>query len=166
MKSAPARRRAAARPVGSYVPRATQAVFEAHGFPSAAIATDWETIVGHDLATFTAPERLTWPRTPPEAGDRPRGRGDLATLVLRVDGPRALEVQHMAPQILERINTYFGYRAVGQVRLLQAPVRKAASPAPRAPEVRPEADARVGGIEDDGLSEALARLGAAVRAKK
>ena len=45
-----------------------------------------------------------------------------ATLVLRVDGGRSLDVQHNARQIIERINAYFGYAAVAELRIVQAPV--------------------------------------------
>ena len=38
-------------------------------------------------------------------------------LQVRVAGPLAVELQHLAPQVLERVNTYLGYRAVTQLKL-------------------------------------------------
>ena len=88
-----------------------------------------------------------------------------ATLVLRVDGARALDVQYRARQIIERINAYFGYAAVAELRIVQAPV------AGRLPLARPPGRAateplthEVAHIADPALRGALARLGAGVRA--
>ena len=69
-------------------------------------------------------------------------------------------------EILERVNTYFGYRAVAEMRILQAPVtrkaRRAASPpAPNSAEALPTSAS----IKDERLSKALSRLGAAARTK-
>ncbi len=77
-------------------------------------------------ASFTLPERLKWPRNVDafeDVSDEARGRPG-ATLVLRVDGPRAIEVQYQTVQIIERINAHFGYRAVSDIRFIQAPLDK------------------------------------------
>src|SRR5690242_445215 len=78
---------------------------------------DWPSIVGEDIASYTAPERLKWPRGVDAFGDIEPGNEHRpgATLVIRVDGPRAIELQHRAHQIIERINTSFGYRAVSEL---------------------------------------------------
>src|SRR5215467_6870743 len=81
--------------VGSFLPALTRKAFEKYGFSTAALVTDWMAIAGRELAAYTAPERLTWPRGPArpdaETGD---GRGRQgARLVLRVDGGRSLDVQ-------------------------------------------------------------------------
>lgn len=167
----PLRAASRATAVGGLLPRIVKTVFERHGFPVAAILADWPGIAGPDFASFTAPERLVWPRRPRpvlaedgplkrDAGHRPSG----ATLVLRVDGPRALEVQHAAAQLIERINVYFGYAAVAQLRIIQGPVRAPAAPPAEAPApVRP-LDPRLDAIEDEPLRDALTRLAARVEA--
>ncbi len=110
----------AAKTLGSFVPTLTKKAFEKHGFAAATLLTDWETIVGRELASYTSPERLKWPRVYSDAGpDEARPGG---TLHLRVDPARALDVEYRARQIAERINAYFGYRAVETVRLIQAPL--------------------------------------------
>lgn len=108
-----------ARAVGTFVPKLTRKAIEKYGFSAAALLTDWSTIVGADLARYTEPKRLKWPRgveayAETEAAGRPG-----ATLELRVDGARALDVQYKARQIIERINSYFGYRAVADLRIIQ-----------------------------------------------
>lgn len=146
------------RRVGSFIGNVARKAFEEHGFPSAAILTDWQAIAGADLASFTQPERLTWPRG---ADDAREGAANGGTLILRVDGPRALEVQHVTPQLLERVNRYFGYGAVARLRIVQAPVRRR-TPDPGPPPEPAEApltDA-IGAIGDRGLQRAVGRLGA------
>ena len=157
-----------ARPVGSYVPKLTRKVLEKYGFSAATLVTDWSTIVGADIAAYAQPERLKWPRggnTDTESGEG-RMAGAGATLQLRVEGARALDVQYRSRQIIERINAYFGYRAVAQLRLLQAPLaapgtpRPEAAESPRALSVRPNRE--VAGIPDERLRSALTRMQAAI----
>ncbi len=115
-----------ARVVGAFVPGLTRKSFEKYGFSTATLLTDWAIIVGGELAGFTMPERLKWPRNVAAYDDvdaSAKGRPG-ATLVLRVDGPRAIEVQYQTPQIIERINAHFGYRAVAEIRFIQAPLPK------------------------------------------
>ena len=88
----------------------------------------------------------------------------VSELMLQAGGGIAIELQHGAPQLIERINTYFGYRAVRQLRLLQMPLPPASAPSP--PPTRPlraedEATlaAGVAAVDDSGLREALLALG-------
>jgi hypothetical protein len=102
---------------------------------------------------------MQWPRTPGTETQEP------GTLVLRVEGPASIEIQHMAPQILERVNRFFGFAAVGKLALRQAPIarrpkRKAATPDPEAVKRMAESLPR---IDNEDLKDALARLGASVK---
>ena len=153
--------------VGSFLPGLTRKAFEKYGFSTASLVTDWAAIAGAELAAYTAPERLKWPR----GGERPEEGAATAsktrqgaTLVLRVDGGRALDVQYKARQIIERINAYFGYAAVAELRIVQAPVGETLGPARALPRTTPAPlTTEVAGIADAGLREALGRLGAGIR---
>jgi hypothetical protein len=59
---------------------------------------------------------------------------------------------------------YFGYRAIAQLRFLQAPLPKAKSQAP-APPPEVEEPIPAAGFADTGLAKALGRLGAGIRGK-
>jgi hypothetical protein len=151
-----------ARAVGTYVPKLTHKAFEKYGFAAAALLTDWAVIVGSDVAQYTAPERLKWPRGVDIGGDVEDGAQGRpgATLIVRVEPARALDAQYKAQQIIERINGHFGYRAVGELRILQAPLPQRAhapSEAPRAP-VTPNTAPELAGIADERLRTALANL--------
>jgi hypothetical protein len=88
-----------------------------------------------------------------------------ATLVLRVDGPAALEIQHMSGVIVERVNRYLGWQAVDKLSLRQAPLTRRRKPSrPRIDEADAAAiAAQMTGIADDSLRTALGRLGAAIK---
>jgi hypothetical protein len=131
--------------------------FARQGFASAELVTRWDDIVGHEIAAHSEPIKLQWPR-------RTDDDGEAGTLVLRVEGPAAIEIQHLAALICERVNRFLGWRAVERLALRQAPLRRrqpraarAEDPAAAAPIAETLSD-----IKDDELKEALARLGAAV----
>ncbi len=157
-----------AKSVGSFVPKLTRAAFEKNGFSTVTLLTDWAEIVGAGIARAATPERLVWPRAnaraPAGKSGQPRSG---AILVLSVDPSRALEVEYGASQIVERINGYFGYRAVERLRLEQAAfvAPEAAAPYWRPPRPRPAPvalPAEIAGIADAALRDALSRLAASV----
>lgn len=111
-----------AKAVGAFVPKVTSAVFEKYGFHSAEIMASWETIAGAELARLTRPETIKWPRgarAPVDADEA--GRSSGATLVIACDPAFALEVSYRHKEIMDRINRYFGYRAVSQIKVHQVP---------------------------------------------
>ena len=76
-----------------------------------------------DFARMTRPEAIKWPRGSkarlPIDDDHARGSG--ATLVVACDPAFALEVSYRTREVIDRINRYFGYRAIAQLRVIQAP---------------------------------------------
>lgn len=132
------------------------------GAALAPLLTDWPAVVGETLAACSLPERLTYAR----------GEGEGATLHLRVaNGSLATQLQHLEPQLLERINSRFGYRAVGRLRLLQGPL----PPSPPSPEQplrtltpteEEDLGRRLAGIESEELRAALAALGSAILGRR
>lgn len=156
-----------ARVVGGYVPKLTKKVFEKFGFSTAQLITDWPAIVGDDLARACEPERMKWPRAGghfDESGEATLGRPG-ATLILRVDPARALDVEYQRRQIIERVNSFFGYKALAEMRIIQAPLTGTAHrPPPTAkPKTAPPPPGKIPGVDDPNLSTALARLQASIR---
>ena len=141
--------------VGSFVPGLTKKAFEKFGFSAATLITDWTNIAGAELASYTMPDKLKWPRGSESAAmddDENNRRG--ATLFLRVDPARAFDVEYRARQIMERINRYFGYRAVETIRLVQAPLDSKPTAAP----ATTRSPASHAALPDDPLAAALARM--------
>jgi hypothetical protein len=133
----------------------TRPVFGKHGFAGGALVVDWPAIVGSAVASHTLPMRIRFP---------PKERAE-GTLMIKVDsGAFALEVQHLEPLILERINGYFGWKAVARLKLMQGPLPEAkgkarSKPAPTAQALTPDLEARLAQVEDPDLREILTRLG-------
>jgi hypothetical protein len=162
--------------LGAFVPKATAKVFETHGFHKAELILNWPSIVGHELAQFTAPRRIRWPKAPDRiAGEtRPaapgaRRVGIKSALEVWVEGGRAHEIPYLKAPIIQRINTYFGYRAITDLVPVSGPVRMNAAPPVRVRRASAEGIAReqrrLGLSLDDPLAAALARLGANIAAR-
>jgi hypothetical protein len=130
------------------------------GFAARELVTRWAEIAGPKVAAHSEPLKMQWPRPVEGQPQEP------ATLVLRVEGPMALEIQHSSDVILERVNRFFGWSAVGRLALRQAPLsRRERSPPPRAPDPKVVADVAktLSSVEDEELRAALARLGALIK---
>jgi hypothetical protein len=129
------------------------------GFTEAAILHDWVSVIGEGLAARCQPVKV----------DFARGRSRGGTLHLHARGGAVLELQHLAPQLVERINGYFGFPAIRRIHLVQAPPPPRPAP-PLPPPLRPlvegeEAELRalVGGFAAEPLGQALLALGRTIR---
>ena len=150
------------RPLSELLGASLSDAFKSQGFASAEILARWADIVGAEIAAHSEPMKINWPR---QVGDAPP---EPATMMLRVEGPAALEIQHLSAVILERVNRFFGWQAIGRIALRQAPLRRRTRPAPPpppAPAVTAVIAAGLPEIEDDDLRQALARLGALIKRK-
>jgi hypothetical protein len=147
------------RTIGGTVEKLTRPIFGKRGFAEAAIVTDWGAIVGEAFARHTRPDRVSYPPHKRSGG----------TLHVRIDSSAlALELQHLQPQLIERINSYFGYGAIAGVRIVQAPAilaEKEKKPADAEPEretATAPLDERLKSVTDPDLRAALEALGAEV----
>jgi hypothetical protein len=150
------------RPLSELLAPTLTGVLKAQGFASAEILSRWAQIVGPEIAASSEPLKINWPRVHGEETPEP------ATLVLRVEGPAALEIQHMSAVILERVNRFFGWQAIGRIALRQAPLRRPAAkkrPAPADPAAAARIADALPDIKDDDLRNAIGRLGAAIKRK-
>lgn len=161
----PKPRRKGARRLAELVGPVIDPVVAKRGFASADLIALWPEIVGPAHAGYTEPERIVWPRG--VAGKEP----PPGILYLKADGPRAIYLQHELPQVIERVNAYLGYAAIGQARIVQKPVvvrRKPARPAPRPLSATAEThlSEALAMVPDDRLRGALDRLGRGVLAER
>jgi hypothetical protein len=126
-----------------------------------ALLGSWPEIAGPQFADCTRPEKIAWPRRD-EAGD---GRPQPGVLTVACEGSRALFLTHAQGELIARINSFFGFAAIRQLRIVQKPV--VSHPKGRA--LRPldaiasaRLDDMVEGMEDGRLKEAIMRLGRGV----
>ena len=153
----PSLQRKGLRSLAATLPPITAPIFKTRGFAEAGILTDWPAIVGEMLSRRTAPERIAFPR-----GDKRGG-----TLHVTCESAFAPELQHLSPQVIERINGYFGYPAVAQLKILHGRVVQRTKTAKKPASPPKDVAEAATPYEEDGdpLAAALARLGAAIKAK-
>ena len=160
--------RAFAKPLRETAGKLIGESFRQRGFASAELVTRWVEIAGAEIAAYSEPLKIQWtrpPRSVSPGGAHAYGGQEPGTLVLRVEGPAAIEIQHASDVICERVNRFLGWRAVARLALRQAPLRRGERKAVR--RIDAEAAARIAAslpdIADDELRQAVARLGAVVR---
>ena len=124
----------------------------------------WDEIAGEEFADCTRPEKITWPRRASEIVD---GSGHQpGVLIVACEGARALFLTHAQGELIQRINGFFGFPAVSQMRIVQKPVsappKHRGKPRPLTGERARHLETMVEGIENDALKQALTRLGTAV----
>ncbi|MBL0370872.1 DUF721 domain-containing protein [Rhizobium sp. KVB221] len=130
-----------------------------------ALIGSWDEIAGADFADCTRPEKITWPRrnadlTSESAGVEP------GVLTIACEGARALFLTHAQGELIQRINGFFGYPAIRQIRIVQKPVaplhkhRRKLRPLSKTEAIR--LSEMTTEIENDKLKAALDRLGRAV----
>ncbi|TPJ14912.1 DUF721 domain-containing protein [Mesorhizobium sp. B2-7-3] len=129
---------------------------------SIGLVQSWEEIAGPRLAIHSRPEKIQWPRRLHE--DDPF---EPAVLVIACEGMAALHLQHETGEIINRVNAFLGFRAIGRIRIVQKPIssgRARPKPTLRALSAAEKAKLSdtVGLIEDDGLRASLERLGTTI----
>jgi len=141
---------------GQIAAKLVDPVTRKRGFAKVDLIASWDDVVGPRYAEVTQPAKLTWRRD---------GAGG-AVLTVRVSGPSAVFLQHESEAFIARINTFLGFQAVSELRIVQQPLTRPRTSTPPPPELS-ERDAiaidhQVADIEDDGLRAAVARLGKAI----
>jgi len=155
------RTRTAIRPpprVNRFVGKIAKPAFRKFGFAEPHILAHWEAIVGTGLASFAQPVKLSF-------ASRQKRQG---LLTIQVSGAAGLEIQHLEPQILERINSYYGAPTVGRLRIVRSPARRQNKTLPRAPRrqavplsprQRETIESHMSALTYEGVEGALRRLG-------
>jgi hypothetical protein len=152
------------RPLADLVGAVVDPVLARQGFGQSNIILYWDEIVGERIAAASQPLKLQWP--PRGKNPNPSNGIEPASLVIRVESGFALELQHLAPVVIDRVNAHLGWKCVGRLQLKQGPIQRTSQNKRRHWAIdaaaRAEAEKAVAHIGDTGLREALARLGARV----
>lgn len=102
----------APRQIADLMPDIGRAAFRKFGFVQSSIVTRWAEIVGAHYAEISAPESIRFP-----VGKKAGG-----TLQLTVLSGHAPMIQHVLPDIMDRVNRFFGYAAVAKVAMRQGEI--------------------------------------------
>lgn len=144
------------RQVAELIPAVGGAAFRRFGFVQSAVVSRWPDIVGPRWACVSAPESIRFP-----PGQK---AGGVLTVVVK--SAHAPTMQHITPEIAERVNRFFGYVAVARVQLRQGEVaaRAARRSAPTPAPVPAEMGQGLKAIADPELRAVLESLAAGVAA--
>lgn len=137
------------RPLGALMPPLTRPVLRKLHPGAAQVMAEWENLVGPGLAARATPRAL-----------------DRGTLTIACAGPVAMELAHLGPQLLERINGRLGQAMVQRLRFVQRRPMGGPTPAPTRPRTEPALPPRIQAaleeVADPALRDALAKLGRGV----
>jgi hypothetical protein len=162
-KTKPFKRSFNAVALSDLVPELLDPLLQKRAGLTTALIGAWPEIAGTRIGEFSAPAKISWSRA--NKSDDPFAP---ATLFINADPAVALALQHETSSIISRVNVFFGYPAIDRVKISQKQIRvatKALRSKPLAEHVE-AATAKVVNIENDGLRDALAALGAHVLAAK
>lgn len=127
------------------------------GFVKASLVIDWDKIVGPKFSQFCEAVRVNFPQ----------GKKNQGSLYIRVPSAMATHIAFLEPEILEKVNRYYGYPAISRVIIQQGPVMRKSSPPPKTSpsltqEKREEILNLVSEVGDESLQKALERLGSSI----
>ena len=150
--------------LADFLPDLLDPVLQKQAGYNLALLGAWDDIVGPDLAGQTTPMKVSWPKHVSRSD-----RFEPATLTIACAPAAAFRIQHESDALIARVNGFLGYGAIGRVRIVQRagplPAKKSAiRPGPSDEEVA-QSRRLAGNVEDEDLREALARLGASVKAE-
>jgi hypothetical protein len=112
-----------AKAIGDLMPEIGRTAFRRFGFVQSSVVTRWPEIVGPRHARVCSPEAIRFP--PGE-----KAEGILQLVVVPAHAPL---IEQVIPEIIERVNRFFGYRAVARVKLRQGTVTPPAADKPAKP---------------------------------
>lgn len=143
------------RAISELMPEVGRTAFRRFGFVQSSVVSRWPEIVGARHARVCTPESIRFP--PGE-----KSEGILQLVVVPAHAPI---IQHVIPEIIERVNRFFGYNAVAKVKMRQGQVKPppASKPQTAAPSLRPvplelgESLRDIGDPELRAVLESLAR---------
>ena len=133
------------------------------GFMQIDLMSNWEEIVGENLSKYVLPQKLSFCKDE-------RTNGTLFLMVY--GGAFAMEVENKKQQILQKVNTFFGYEALSKIKIMQNNnpqnflIDKNVSDKPKKSLVSKKEetyiDELIKDVDDENLRLRLANLGRAV----
>lgn len=118
-----------ARTISELMPEVGRAAFRRFGFVQSSVVSRWPEIVGPAHAKICTPELIRFP--PGE-----KSEGILQLVVVPAHAPF---IQQVTEEIIERVNRFFGYRAIARIKLRQGMVKTPSfdGPRPTPPSLKP-----------------------------
>ena len=161
-------------PVSDMVPKLTTGIFGKTNMLFGKMLAEWAAIAGEEIASQSTPLELKFSRTSSgkSAKDGKTVKTDKtppkATLHLAVQPAYALELSYQKNLLIERLNMFFGYGAIKDIKLIQNSeimnnkILKKPKIRPLTLQEQQKIDSLVTGIQENDLQTALKNLGKAI----
>lgn len=130
------------------------------------LLSGWESLMGDSIGRHTRPEKIQWPRRVNDLDPF-----EPATLILACESSHAILVQHETDQIIDKVNGFFGFDAIRNVKIRQKPVGTSDNVSTEehvtmTPDLQERVDAIVGDVDDPELRNRLRVLGERALSRK
>lgn len=156
------------RPLSDLVPGLTKDIFGKKNLLFGKMVSQWAHIAGPDIASKATPVELKFQRK----AEKDKGGSPQAVLHLAVMPAFALEFSYQKGLLVERLNMFFGYPAIKDIKIIQnsnvmdnKQVTKAKTK-PLTLQQQQQIDEATAGIEDNDLQTALKNLGKAIASRR
>ena len=150
------------------IPRLTEGIFGKKNLLFGKMLAAWPEIAGADIAAQTVPLDLKFQRTAKQAESAAKKTPGQAILHLAVQPAYALELSYQQSLLIERINMFFGYAAIKDIRIVQNSEvmnnKRVATPSkrPLTMQESEKLETMVSGVQENDLQTALKNLGKAI----
>ena len=94
------------RPFGNVLPRGVKGILKKSGYNYSEIISKWNLLVGRDISNYCYPKSIKMTR-----GDR------SGILILSVERGNEIDVEYSKKEIINKVNSYFGYKLINEIRL-------------------------------------------------
>ena len=88
------------------LPRSVKGILKKNGYNYSEIISKWNYLVGKEIASYCYPKSIKFTKT-----------NKNATLVLLVERGNEINIEYSKKEIINKINSYFGYKLISEVRL-------------------------------------------------
>ena len=94
------------RSFGNTLPRSVKNILKKNGYNYSEIINKWNLLVGGDISNCCRPKSIKMTR-----GNK------SGTLILSIERGNEINVEYSKKEIINKINSYFGYKLINEIRL-------------------------------------------------
>ena len=94
------------RPFGNTLPRGLKGILKKNGYNYLEIISKWNLLVGRDISSSCHPKSIKMTQ-----GSK------NGTLILSVERGNEINIEYSKKEIINKINSYFGYKLINEIRL-------------------------------------------------
>ncbi len=94
------------RPFGNTLPRGLKGILKKSGYNYSEIISKWSILVGKDISNCAYPKSI-----------KMKKGNSNGTLVLGIKRGDEIQIEYSKKEIINKINSYFGYRLINEIRL-------------------------------------------------